>query len=215
MKPQSSGFTLIEILVAVAIFGLLSVGAYTVLDAGMRSQAQTESRLSKLETLQRAMQTIERDLQMLSQRLVRDEFGDRVPLFRGQSDISGQQSSFEFTRADWRNPAGLPRSNLQHLMYKFEQGKLQRTHSIFLDQSSNSPKISHVLLEDMHSMSLSFLNKSGQWITNWGMFNDTENNLPFPKAVKITMEVDPFGSIERIIIIGTVSDQVIAVGNGQ
>ena len=133
MKLRSRGFTLIEILVAVAIFGFLSIGAYTVLDAGMRSRQQTEARLTQLATLQRAVQTIEKDLQMLSLRQVRDEFGDKIPLLRGQSEQSGQESAIEFTRSDWRNPAGLPRSNLQHVIYNFEQGELKRLHSIFLE----------------------------------------------------------------------------------
>ncbi len=200
MMRRTQGFTLIEILVAVAIFGLLSVGAYTVLDAGMRSRAQTESRLSRLEMLQRAIQVIEKDLRMISLRLVRDEFGDKLPLLKGQSEESGQQFFLEFTRADWRNPAGLPRSNLQHVIYRFDQGKLERLHTIFLDQASNSPKITRTLLEDVNAFSLEFLNEQNQWKNDWSILGLSDAKVPLPKAIKIKFELEPFGEIERLIV---------------
>jgi general secretion pathway protein J len=205
MTRQSRGFTLIEIIVAVAIFGMLSIGAYTVLDAGVRTQRQTEFRLEKLATLQRALQVIEKDLQMLSLRQVRDELGDKIPLLRGQSDTSGQASSLEFTRSNWRNPAGLPRSNMQHIIYNFSQSKLDRVHYIFLDQVSGSAKVTRALLEDLKSMSITFLNNAGQWSNTWAMFDTPSVETPLPKAIKISMEVDTFGLIERLIIIDLVA----------
>lgn len=208
MMRHTRGFTLIEILVAVAIFGLLSVGAYTVLDAGMRSRAQTESRLSRLETLQRAVQVIEKDLRMISLRLVRDEFGDKLPLLKGQSEQSGQQAFLEFTRADWRNPAGLPRSNLQHVIYRFDQGKLERLHSIFLDQASNSPTITRTLLEDVNAFSLEFLNEQNGWNNSWSILGFSEGKFLLPKAIKIKFEIEPFGEIERLIVIAIKAEKI-------
>jgi len=208
MTRYSQGFTLIEILVAVAIFGLLSVGAYTVLDAGMRSRQQTENRLSQLETLQRTIQAIEKDLQLLSSRQVRDEFGDKLPLFRGQSDLSGQVGFFEFTRADWRNPASLPRSNLQHVTYNYDQGELKRLHTIFLDQANSSPKVVRTLLDKVQSFKMTFLDQQGQWQTSWSMLGNTDKLLELPKAVTIKIELEPFGLIERLIIIGTSTGKI-------
>ena len=201
MKTISRGFTLIEILVAVAIFGLLSIAAYTILDAGMRSRQQTEKRLSQLEIVQRAIHTIEQDLRMLSARQVRDEFGDRVPILRGESEQSGLQTYFEFTRAGWRNPAGLPRSNLQHIIYSFEQNTLKRHHKIFLDQTSNSPGVTRTLLQDVSHFSLKFLNQQKQWKNTWSILNSSDDNQQLPKAVKVSLELEPFGKIERLILI--------------
>ena len=204
MIIRSKGFTLIEILVAVAIFGLLSIGAYTVLDAGMRSRQQTETRLSQLEVLQRAIHNIETDLQMISQRHVRDEFGDSLPLMRGESDLSGKDGFLELTRSDWSNPARLPRSNLQHVIYQFEQGSLKRLHSIFLDQASNSTKVVRTLLENVTTFSFEFLDKKGLWLNNWATLTNTDEQSELPIAVRLKLELEPFGKIERVLLITTV-----------
>ncbi len=201
MTSNSRGFTLIEILVAVAIFGLLSIAAYSILDAGMRSRQQTEERLGKLEILQRVIHTIERDLRMLSARQVRNEFGDKVPILRGESEPSGLQTFFEFTRAGWRNPAGLPRSNLQHIIYNFEQNTLKRHHTIFLDQTSNSPGVTRTLLEDVTHFSLKFLNQQKQWKNTWSPSGSSDDNQQLPQAVKLSLELEPFGKIERLMLI--------------
>jgi len=205
MKFVSRGFTLIEILVAVAIFGLLSIAAYTILDAGIKSRQQTEERLNKLEIVQRAIHTIEQDLRMLSARQVRNEFGDKVPMLRGESEQSGLQTFFEFTRAGWRNPAGLPRSNFQHVIYNFEQNTLKRHHTIFLDQASNSPAVIRTLLEDVTHFSLQFLNQQKQWKNTWSLLGKSDDQQQLPKAVKLNLELEPFGKIERLILIAASS----------
>ncbi len=215
MKNISRGFTLIEILVAVAIFGLLSIAAYTILDAGMRSRQQTEERLGKLEIVQRAIHTIEQDLRMVSGRQVRDEFGDKVPILRGESEQSGLQSFFEFTRAGWRNPAGLPRSNLQHILYNFEQNTLKRHHTIFLDQTSNSPGVTRTLLEDVTHFSLQFLNQQKQWKNSWSQSGNSNDNQPLPRAVKLSLELESFGKIERLILLAATNSPKNTVKGGQ
>jgi len=213
MRKRNSGFTLIEILVAVAIFGLLIVGAYTVLDAGMKSKEQTETRLNRLEHLQRMMHQFEQDMVLLSTRQVRNEFGDKQPQFRAQGG-SGDEASLEFTRANWRNPLQLPRSNLQHVIYTFKDGVLTRSHSIFLDQSTNSPTVDRLLIDRLDSLKFEFLNQNNQWLSDWANLgfiaaaDDSDTKDILPKAVRISIELEPFGEIERIILVGLSSSKL-------
>jgi len=168
-----------------------------------------------LEILQRAISTIEKDLRMLSQRQVRDEFGDKLPLLKAQSEQSGLQGFLEFSRTGWRNPASLPRSNLQHVIYSFEQNTLKRLHTVFLDQTSNSPKVIRTLLEDVQTFELKFLNQQKQWVNSWSMFGNTDNMLLLPKAIKLSLELEPFGKIERLIVIINSTVQQTATGAEQ
>ena len=65
------GFTLIEILIAMAIFTLIGLASTGLLTTVIDSNDISEERFAKLQLLQRAMITIERDLQQAVPRAVR------------------------------------------------------------------------------------------------------------------------------------------------
>lgn len=192
---QHRGFTLIEILVAVAIFGMLSIAAYTVLDAGMRSKADTEPRLQRLAEMQRLMHKITEDINYLSMRRARNELGDIQAILSGSSDLGGQTFELSLTRTAWRNPARFPRSNLQHVSYRLEEQKLYRKHWIFPDQAPNSPEQDVLLAEGIISARVQFQNNQQQWLDQWGIFIEQQDQLP--RAMRIRIETKRFGVIER------------------
>ena len=199
LSSSQAGFTLIEILVAVAIFGLLSIGAYSVLDAGMRSRVHMEQRLADLEKVQRAVAKLERDIQLLVPRLVRNEFGDTQALLVAESDLSGQVARMAFTRGDWRNPAQLPRPNLQHVMYQFDNGSLKRGHRLFLDSTTDSVTVVTELLDNVEQFQLGFLTTDNQWLSAWGLFAQEEQLVQLPVMIRFELVVQPFGKITRLI----------------
>jgi len=194
MKRQT-GFTLIEILVAVAIFGLLTVAAYTVLDSGVRSKQQSEARLEHLAQIQRLFYSLSNDLQYLAYRRVRDELGDYQPLMSGESDLSGLAFKLAFSRSNWRNPAGFKRSNLQFVDYRIEDNQVIRRHRVFLDKAPNSAEMDRTLADGINAISVRFLDANQQWQDQWGMFE--EQQLSVPLAVVISIETDLYGEIER------------------
>ena len=196
---QQQGFTLIEILVAVAIFGLLSVAAYTVLDAGMRSQANSEPRLQQLAELQRFMHSLSKDINYLSLRRSRNELGDVEPILSGTSDLGGQIFELSLTRTAWRNPANFPRSNLQHVSYRLEDGKLIRKHRIFPDQAPNSPEQEVELISEITAARVQFMDNQELWQDQWGLFIEQQNILP--RAIRIRLETKRFGEIERFFFL--------------
>src|SRR3990167_3324124 len=103
------GFTLIEILVAVLIFAMIGVAAFSTLRAAQDAQTTLRERGERFLKLQRAVTTFSRDYQQLAFRRVRDSYGDRLPLVQGVSDDT--DTWIAFTRSGWRNPAQLPRSS--------------------------------------------------------------------------------------------------------
>ena len=60
-RKSDAGITLIEIMVSMAIFGLIGTAGFTMLDQTLRSRAQTEGRLERLGELQRSMYLINLD----------------------------------------------------------------------------------------------------------------------------------------------------------
>jgi general secretion pathway protein J len=72
-KTSLAGFTLLEMLVALAIFALLSVMSYGGLRSVMEQQAATELEAEQLGQLQKIYLLMQRDFEQAVPRAVRDE----------------------------------------------------------------------------------------------------------------------------------------------
>ena len=130
-KQNPHGFTLLELLVAVAIFAVLSAMAYGGLRNVIDNSQQTEIAMKRLQQVQLAMLKVSRDLTQLSQRSIRDEYGNSSNyILTGQGD----DIFIEFTRGGRRNPAEMLRSHLQRVAYKIEENTLSRLHWPQLDR---------------------------------------------------------------------------------
>lgn len=192
-KAPQRGFTLIELMVALALFAVLSVMAYgglrTVLDQREHAAAQAE----RLGELQIAMLTIGRDVQQALNRPVRDEFGDRGVAMEG----SGAQ--IEFTRGGWRNPSGLQRSELQRVGYLVEDEELRRLSWQVLDRAQGAEPRAAVLLGGVQTLELRFLDDQGEWREFWPPpGTDPLTSSALPRAVEVSIETERWDRITRL-----------------
>lgn len=65
-SSAQAGFTLIELVVALALFALVSLAGLALVDSMLRVEERTAGRLERLGALQRAMFVITRDLEQIS-----------------------------------------------------------------------------------------------------------------------------------------------------
>src|SRR5699024_10586889 len=72
-QQSSGGFTLIELLIALSIFALISVVAFTGLQASINSREQTNMRADRLAEIQKAFNFMRQDLEQAVPRAVRDQ----------------------------------------------------------------------------------------------------------------------------------------------
>lgn len=64
--PEEAGFTLIETIIALALFGLIAVAGLALVDSVLGIRARTDGRLERLGELQRAMFVLDADLDQIS-----------------------------------------------------------------------------------------------------------------------------------------------------
>lgn len=141
-EAPRGGFTLLEIVVALAVFAVISVLATRIL-GGIVSLADVGgARSDALADLQRAMAVLERDVGQMVRRPVRDQLGDP-----GAAVAIGDGRLIEFTRQGWQNPLGEPRTTLQRVAYEHRDGTLTRLFWPVLDRAPDSEPVAQVLLQ--------------------------------------------------------------------
>lgn len=197
-KQLTHGFTLLELLVAVAIFSVLSAMAYGGLRNVIDNSQQTDLSMQRLQEVQLAVLKISRDFGQMSQRSIRDEYGNRQDYL-----ISGLGGDIfiEFSRNGRRNPAELQRSHLQRVAYRLEENQLYRLDWQHLDRPQEMQPYESVLLTEVESVSIRFLDTNNEWHEQWPPLNtnvQAGDTSEFPSAVELTLELTDWGEIMRI-----------------
>ena len=196
------GFTLIEILVAMAIFTLIGLASTGLLTTVIDSNNLSQERFEKLQLLQRAMVTIERDIQQAVSRPVRAN-GEKQEIVMAGGEVDGSDDDgIGFVRGGWHNPQlMLPRSTLQYVAYRLRDNKLERLYSNYVDNVIGyEPKV-RVLLENIESFKVEFLSGNNASSTikddddiKW---NEKYQDTVLPRAVAIEFVSKDFGMLRR------------------
>ncbi|MFQ5546859.1 MAG: type II secretion system minor pseudopilin GspJ [Woeseia sp.] len=192
-------FTLIEVLVALAVFGILAAFAYGALSQTILSAEMLNERMDRLQAIQRSMRFLSQDFIQLSPRPVRGELGDSMD----PALLTGIQSEFalELTHGGWSNPAVLPRGTLQRAAYKLEDDELLRYYWTVLDRTLVNEPYRVTILDGVESLTFRYLLDSGDWTEQWptpampGPLGLRQR----PRAVEILLTLADEGEIRRIV----------------
>jgi len=140
---------------------------------------------------------MEQDLQFVSNRSIRDEYGDtQAAIKAGNSGIQG----LAITRSGIRNPQGLKRSNLIRVQYWLDDGTLMRSRFKSLDRGQDKEATERKLIDKIDELEFRFLNSKKEWTGFWPPINQ-QSIAPagLPKAIEITLIHNSLGKIKRLI----------------
>ena len=199
IRRQHSAFTLIEVLVALAIFGIMTIVAYSIMGQTLTGSEMLGERMERLKSIQRTIRLLDSDLMQAAPRPVRDILGDGYqPAVR--TSLSSE-FALEVTHGGWSNPAGLPRGTLQRSAYRVEENELVRYHWRVLDATANNEPIETLLLDDVESIVFRYLMNNGEVSEQWppGNAAGPSGFRMRPRAVEIVLTLVDEGEIRRII----------------
>lgn len=98
------GFTLLEIMIALTIFAVISTLAWQILDGAMRTSNATDRNAAKLNQIQRAWSLLERDFFQLQARAPRNDGGVFVQQDNALelTTLNGMSGQVQLERVRWR-----------------------------------------------------------------------------------------------------------------
>lgn len=197
MSNPQRGFTLMELVVATAIFFIMAAMLYSALDAVRQQLVFSEQAESSTRELHYAMRRIALDLAQIQPRAVRDELGDQGSAVRTNTGTA----AVEISVGGWRNPMALPRGSIQRVAYVVDGDTLARLHWPVLDRTLASEPLRIELLEGVLAIQVRFLDASGEWTEQWPPLDASGSGSPRqrPRAIEIVLEHEEWGVINRLI----------------
>ena len=186
------GFTLLELLVAITIFAIITTIAYGGLQTVLNSRDRITEQSEQLAELQLAFTIISRDIQQSVPRPVRDEFGTPVQaLFSGASE-----QLLELTHNGAINLLDQNRSDLQRISYSLKDEQLTRNVWPTLDRSQSEDTQEMVLLKKVQNIEIRLLDEDGEWKQEW---ENADAEIMMPVAMEINIELENWGVIKRVL----------------
>ena len=212
VRDVSAGFTLIEVLVAMAITALISAVAYGALSSALSGAESVRSAMLRSQDINQTLTLLSRDIRQVVNRSIVDEFDQRAPALNG-----GALSRYPLTltRAGWHNSTGAPRSALQRVRWWIEDDVLWRAHFPVLDRTPGTEAIETAMLDDVERFEVRFLPtisdvKSDRddviddrnWRDNWMLdVSQPGLELPTPAAIEIVLQLSRLGEIRRLYVL--------------
>lgn len=212
---RCAGFTLLELLIAIAIFALLAVGTWRMLGAVIDSDEATRVQEQQLRELVRAVSAFERDVRQVVSRPIRDPYGESRAALLGEHQ--GDNDALELTRSGWRNPTGAQRSRLQRVRWQLSGERWERRYWTVLDQSQDSQPQVQNALDGVTAMKLRYMDDNGDWQDSWPPAGLTEDERlgRLPRALELTLEHRRYGELRRVLrLVDTPPRQAPQVGEG-
>ncbi len=205
MRADPRGFTLIEVLLAMAITAMLAVMAYAGLSTAINAASRHGEQVRRLGDVQTAMTWLVRDLRESVDRPIVDASGEQQPSITG-SPVD--DTRLQLTRIGWDNPRGQRRGSVERVRYRLDSnGDLWRENWLVLDRFDDDTDLQSVkLLSGIENCKIQFLNGhsanartaalGGEWVEQWPV---NKGDAFMPLAVQFELDIKGFGVVRRVI----------------
>lgn len=151
---DDAGFTLIEMLVSLFIFTLISVGTMTAMSSSLDMRDRVNAGMEDLTQIQAARAIMRADFERISLRKRRDILGSFEPYVLSTDG----EALISFTRLGRENPGGLEaRGDAERVEYYFRNNALIRQSWATANPNISSTPRETILLNGLLSVELDYL----------------------------------------------------------
>lgn len=188
-----AGFTLMELLIALSIFTLISMMLLGGLRTVINTLARTEQNAEQLRDMQHVLLKLSRDIEQMIKR--------PILLGEGKEEAAmiGKTNACTFTHVGaGAQYGGERKSALKRVRYLFDGGSLYKEHWPVLDRAPGTKSFKVEMLSKIKNASFAYLDEAGESHREWPL-EDGKQALPL--AIKIAFTIEGLGEIKQVYLI--------------
>ncbi|GAA0398167.1 type II secretion system minor pseudopilin GspJ [Brevundimonas terrae] len=192
-RQSREGFTLVEVMIALAVFALISAAGVLVLSQVVDARFAIKGHAARLAEFQRTTAMLKSDVSQMTARRTRGVSGRpfSAPVMTGQS---ADAPLLTLVRAGWSNPESDARPSLQKVEYRLVENRLERRTYRHLDGGAPNP--AQVLYRGVSDVRVTLIQGQSE---GPGYLSSTER--PLPDAVRIRMVLEGYGPVEMLLLV--------------
>jgi general secretion pathway protein J len=186
---RNAGFTLVELLTALAILSIVGLISYRGLVAVVDTRDRVSAETQKWRGLAAFFERLEHDLSRVGQRAVRDGVKDRPPL------VADSDTGLEFSRYAALGAADVPR----RIGYALSgAGEIELHVWSGLDVAAHSPAARYTALRGVKLFELHLLDDGGAWQPSWP---SGANVSVLPRALRVRVVLATGEDVVRVLAV--------------
>lgn len=201
------GLTLVEVLIALAVFSAISAIGVGAMSLAARGSEQLDAAAARIGEIERFRGLLRADLHQLVPRPVLEPDTDRPrpPLMGGRAladvlDTDEEVPLLAVVRGGWANPgAREPRAELQAVTWLAAEGRLIRRQRPYLDAVADTPYRDDIILEGLEEITVEFLERS-RWRDETGRPDGDDEGTAV--ALRLGFIHPVYGPMEHVFLIG-------------
>ena len=180
------GFTLVELLVAMAVLAVLASVSFRGLNAILEAEAHVQSETRRWNDVAVVIAQMGRDLSLAVPRPVRDDAGGVLSAMIIGRTSDETQSQLLFTRLGDGESAS-SQSDLRRIGYRLREGILEYLVWPATDSAPNAAPSVNPVLENVNDLQLRALSQDGSWSSVWPA-GQQANVLPLAVEAQIVLD---------------------------
>jgi general secretion pathway protein J len=188
---RSRGFTLIEVLLALAIFGVISVLAYRATAALTDGEARLSAEARRWRNLEALFTRFEADIRQAVPRDARVGARSEPAWLAVQADAAGN-AALVFSRAgaEFADEPGIAG---QRIGYRLRGHAVEIAYWPQFDNAADSQPAVYTLVDGVTAFRIAYLSRAGAWRNSWPL----QGEVALPRAVRVDLKLDSGEEIER------------------
>jgi general secretion pathway protein J len=198
LKANQFAFTLIELLIAMAIFAILSAISYRTLSSVFATREALQRETTILRDRALFFSRLENDFAgLLNRPIINADGNPDKPLRMTAFVATSNDATIAFSRVGF---VGTEDGNSapQRVGYRLREGKLEMLLWDGLDQAPRATPSAYAVLRDVRAVGWRALDAAGNWQTEWPLPQAGKDDDPFPRAIEVTVTASTGEKFNRL-----------------